>query len=118
VAVGGGDVAVGGGGVGVGVATAIHVVLIADRLSSVIASEKNLTDNKPFNARQNTSKRGRHAYTWRSRGSSASRKPSPRRLKPRTRNMMETPGKKTIQGEVNMWLLLRLSIKPHSGVGG
>ncbi len=37
-----------------------------------------------------------------SRGSSASRKPSPSRLKPKTVSMIARPGKRTMWGEVKM----------------
>ena len=52
------------------------------------------------------------------RGSSASRKPSPSRLKPITTNEIVRPGKIAVQGAMTKLLRASVSIRPQSGVGG
>src|SRR5690606_2085437 len=53
-----------------------------------------------------------------SRGSSASRKPSPRRLKPSTTRKIAPPGKIDIQGACVMKFFAVFSIEPQDGLGG
>src|SRR6056297_3925951 len=57
-------------------------------------------------------------YTFFILGSSASLKPSPIRLKPKTPNIIAKPGNVATQGALCRELLASLSIAPHSGVGG
>src|SRR5690606_11212442 len=51
-------------------------------------------------------------------GSSASRSPSPRRLKPSTARKMAAPGATDIQGACSMKFLATWSIWPQDGEGG
>src|SRR5690606_38006617 len=53
-----------------------------------------------------------------SRGSSASRSPSPRRLKPRTTRKIAPPGKTDIHGACDMKFFAVFSIEPQEGLGG
>src|SRR5262249_38575577 len=54
----------------------------------------------------------------RERGSSASRKPSPRRLKESTARKIASPGQTAIQGAVTRKRWAALSMLPHEGAGG
>src|SRR5690606_14391818 len=51
-------------------------------------------------------------------GSSASRNPSPNRLKPSTARKIADPGKMDIHGAWVMKFLAVFSIEPHDGLGG
>ncbi len=61
--------------------------------------------------------RNRTCYN-RNRGSSASRKPSPSRLKPNTVSIIAKPGKNTKCGALKTWFRSAANMAPHSGCGG
>src|SRR5690349_228501 len=65
--------------------------------------------------RMRAEKEGRNQLSF---GSSASRSPSPRRLKPSTARKIAAPGATDIQGACSMKFLATLSICPQDGEGG
>src|SRR5262249_3709307 len=58
------------------------------------------------------------AHDQRERGSSASRRPSPTKLKARTARKIASPGQTAIQGALTRKRWAELSMLPHDGAGG
>src|SRR5205807_9962355 len=83
--------------------TPLHAAALQERISRTLRPAVHAPDGR---------------YSVQMRGSSRSRRPSPRRLNPRTVSAIAAPGRTAIHGSSSMYCRAALSINPQEAVGG